>query len=183
MVMVGYHIGRTNDPDTPALNMLVNILTSGRSSRLYRRLVDTEQLVLGINARPGFSFDPDLLVFGMQIRSGVEPAKAEKSLYEELDKAGATPVSGAEIEKARNSLLASHYRSLKTIAGKANLIGNYEVFLGDWSKLNNVAAEYEKVTAADIQRVAAKYFKPTNRTVGTLIPTGGPAAPRAKEAR
>ena len=57
--------------------------------------------------------------------------------------------------------------------GKANLIGQYEVFFGDHKKLSTVAAELEKVTAADIQRVAGAYFKETNRTVGTLIPAAG----------
>ena len=103
-------------------------------------------------------------------RSGVSPATAERALLEEIEAVAAKGVTAEEIEKARNTLLAEHYRSLKTIGGKANLIGNYEVFHGDWSKLNNITAEYEKVTTEDVQRVAAKYLKGTNRTVATLIP-------------
>jgi len=59
---------------------------------------------------------------------------------------------------------------LKTISGKANLIGSYEVFYGGWNEINAAPQKIEKVTAADVQRVAAKVFSPRNRTVATLLP-------------
>lgn len=59
---------------------------------------------------------------------------------------------------------------MKTINGRANIIGTYEVFLGDYNKLFRAEEELKKVTAADLQRVAAKYFRDDNRTVATLIP-------------
>jgi len=74
------------------------------------------------------------------------------------------------LTKAKNQLLSSHYRSLKTIAGRANLLGTYEVFYGDYNKLYTTEQEINKVTASDIQRVATTYFVATNRTIATLIP-------------
>ena len=74
------------------------------------------------------------------------------------------------MEKAKNILLANFYRSIKTISGRANQIGSYEVFFGDYRKLFNAADEYRKVTKDDLRRVAGKYFTEKNRTVGTLIP-------------
>jgi zinc protease len=74
-------------------------------------------------------------------------------------------------------MLAAQYRQLKTIAGRASLLGHYEVLLGDYQKLFNLDRELEAVTAADIQRVAKKYFVEKNRTVANLIPESIPALP------
>ena len=109
-------------------------------------------------------------IFSMQVRSGVEPAKAEAALYEELAKIAKDGITETELAKAKNQQIAGFYRSLKTIAGKANLLGQYEIYHGDHRKLFTAVEELEKVTAADIQRVAAQYFGENNRTVGTLIP-------------
>jgi zinc protease len=113
----------------------------------------------------------------MSPRSGVEPARAEKALFEELDRLRNEPISERELRKAKNQLLADHYRQLKTIAGRANLLGVYEVYYGDYRKLFTVEQTLEAVTAADVQRVAAQYLAEKNRTVATLIPE----APEGKE--
>jgi zinc protease len=170
LVMVAFHVPETNHADTLVLEMIETLLTSGRSSRLYQRLIDRDQVALNIQGGVGLNFDPGLFEFVAEVRSGKQPAALEKALYEELAVLAKTPVSAAELEKARNQRLAAFYRSLKTIAGKANLIGNYEVFRGGWQNLNQVTAQLEKITPADVQRVAAKYFTENNRTVGTLIP-------------
>jgi zinc protease len=168
--MVAYHVPEANNPDDAALDVLEAILSRGQSSRLYSRMVDKEQLVLSVNASRQTNFDPGLLVFVMQPRSGVEPARAEKALLEELSRLSSQPVPAEELQKAKNQLLAGHYRELKTIAGRANLLGEYEVFYGDYRKLYSVEQTYEAVTPADIQRVARQYLTEKNRTVATLIP-------------
>jgi zinc protease len=175
LLLISYHVPETRHADGPALELLEAILSSGRSSRLYSRMVDKDQLVLGINAGTQLALDPSQFLFSMQVRSGVDPLKAESALYDELSKLAVAPIAAAELEKAKTQKLADFYRSLKTISGKANLIGQYEVFFGDHKKLATVAGELEKVTAVDIQRVAGQYFKETNRTVGTLIPAKGGA--------
>ena len=168
--MVAYHVPQTNHPDDAVLDVMEAILSRGQSSRLYSRMVDKEQLVLSVNANRGNNFDPGLLIFVMQPRSGIEPARAEKVLFEELDRLSNQLVPDQELRKAKNELLASHYRELKTIAGRANLLGQYEVFYGDYHKLFSVEEQFEAVTAADIQRVARQYLTEKNRTVATLIP-------------
>jgi predicted Zn-dependent peptidase len=106
----------------------------------------------------------------MQVRRGVDPRQAEAAACEEIDKVARAGVRDEEMTKARNQLLAGFYQQLATIAGKANTIGNYEVFHGDHRKLLSAADDLNKVTAADVQRVAARYLTQKNRTVGTLIP-------------
>ncbi len=168
--MVLYHIPNSRDPDQPALEVLQAILARGQSSRLYRRLVDGDQIAINVNAnrRPGL--DPMVFTFTIQPRSGIDPAQTERALFEELDKLQSTPVAEHELRKAKNQLLAEHYRELKTIAGRANALGDYEIYLGDYSRLFTFDKEIEAVTAADIQRVARKYFLAKNRTIATLIP-------------
>ena len=82
-------------------------------------------------------------------------------------------VSDRELEKAKNILLADFYRRMKTINGKANALGRYEVFFGDYRKMFTAAGDYSRVTKEDLQRIAKKYFTDKNRTVATLIPEKG----------
>lgn len=170
LLMVSYHVPATKHADNAALEMLETVLTGGRSSRLYLRMVEQDQLVLSINGGQQLALDPTQYMFTMQVRSGIDPAKAEAALYEELAKIVQSGITDAELAKAKNQQIAGFYRSLKTIAGKANLLGQYEIYHGDHRKLFTAVEELEKVTAADIQRVAAQYFGEKNRTVGTLIP-------------
>ncbi len=170
IVMAAYHIPQTDSPDYYPLQLLDNILSAGQSSRLYQRLVDKDQLALSVNSGFGNAFDPTLFIFRMQPRAGVDPAACEKALYEELNRVATTLVSDTELTKAKNIVLAEFYQRMKTINGRANTIGTYEVFFGDYNKLFQAEEELKKVTAADLQRVAAKYFQDDNRTVATLIP-------------
>jgi zinc protease len=168
--MVAYHVPDAKSADDTALDVLEAVLSSGQSSRLYSRMVDKDQLVISVRAGRQTSLDPGLLIVTLQPRSGVEPARAEKVLFEELTRLRDQPISDQELRKAKNQLLASHYRELKTIAGRANLLGSYELFYGDYRKLYSVEQSVEAITAADVQRVARQYLIETNRTIATLIP-------------
>jgi len=106
----------------------------------------------------------------MQVRSGNDPKKAEALLYEEFEKLRRDGVTAEELERAKNQILAGHYRELRTIAGKANLIGSTGVFRGSWQKLAETEKLIRAVSADDVKRVAAQYLTSKNRTVGTLIP-------------
>jgi zinc protease len=179
IVMMGYHIPESASPDYYALNLLQSILLSGQSSRMYQRLVDKDQLAINVNGGFGFSFDPTLMTMGAQPKAGVDPQAVEKAMYEELDRVKKDEVSDLELEKAKNIALASFYRQMSTINGRANTLGAYEVFFGDYQKLFSAVDSYNKVSKADIQRVAQKYFNEKNRTVATLIPEKAPEKPEA----
>jgi len=170
IVMMGYHIPQGTSPDFYPLNLLQSILLSGQSSRLYQRLVDKGQLAISVVGGFELSFDPTLFVMTLQPKASVDPQAAEKAVYEELDKLKTTPVTDEELRKAKNIVLADFYRQMESINGRANTLGSYEVFLGDYHKLFTAAAEYDKVTKQDIQRVVKAYFGENNRTVATLVP-------------
>jgi zinc protease len=170
IVMMAYHVPETASPDYYALNLLQAILLAGQSSRLYQRVVDKDQLAINIGGGSGFAFDPTLLTITAQPKAGVDPQTVEKAVYEELDRIKNDPVSDQELEKSRNIVLANFYRQTSTINGRANTLGAYEVFFGDYHKLFTAVENYNKVTKADLQRVARKYLTEKNRTVATLIP-------------
>jgi zinc protease len=170
LLMIGYHVPQTASPDYYALQVLRTILFSGQSSRMYSRLVDKDQLAIAVDTSLDFAFDPTLLIIIAQPKQGVAPDAVKRAIYDELDKVRAQPVSDDEISKAKNILLANFYRDMKTINGRANVLGSYEVFFGDYHKLFGAAQEYDKVTKDDVRRVAEKYFGDKNRTVATLVP-------------
>jgi zinc protease len=168
--MVMYHVPEATNPDAEVLDVISTVLTRGQSSRLYKRMVDDEQLVLSVNGSVQDALDPTVFIFSMQPRSGVDPAVTERVLFEELSKLQSDLVPEAELRKAKNQMLAGLYRQLKTIQGKANLLGSYEIFKGGYGKLSTADQAIEAVKAADIQRVARQYFTAKNRTVATLVP-------------
>jgi zinc protease len=170
MQMVAFHVPDAKSPDHVVLELIDSLLTSGESSRLYKRMVDQDQIALNVRAQGETALDPSLFMITMTPRAGIDPAATEKVLYEEISRLQDTAISPEELRKAKNQLLAQHYRQLKTIAGRANLLGTYEVFYGDYNKLYTVDKDIEAVTPEDIQRVARKYFSEKNRTVATLIP-------------
>ena len=170
LLMAAYHTPEAKHTDTPALETLARVLTLGRSSRLYRRMVDTDQLVLGIDASQDWNIDPGLFTIFAQVRPGGSNATVEKTLDEEIARVVTDGVTAGELDKVKNLMLVDFYRGLRTIASKANLIGRFEVYLGDHRRLNTYAADMQKVTAAAVQRVARQYLTARNRTIATLEP-------------
>ena len=176
LLMLGYHIPQTNNVDFYALNVLRTILFQGESSRMYQRLVDKDQIALDVQSQDEPAFDPTMLEVVAQPKQGIDPQQCEKAIYEELDRAANTPVSDKELEKAKNIRLVEFYRQMRTINGRANTIGTYEVFFGDYNKLFDAAKNYSAVSKEDILRVAKAYFGANNRTVATLLPEAAPKA-------
>jgi zinc protease len=170
ILLVAYHVPEIAHPDYCALELMDNILSGGNSSRLHLRLVDKDQLALGAGSGNIAGLDPGLFTFSVLPRAGVDPVACEKALYEELAKIADGEVTESELAKAKNQMLAGFYRDIQTINGRASSLGTYEVFYGDYKKLFSETEEMNKVTLADIQRVAKQYFTENNRTVATLIP-------------
>jgi zinc protease len=170
LLMIGYHIPKTDDPDFYALNILRSVLFQGESSRMYQRLVDKDQIALDVSSSVQPAFDPTLAIVIAQPRQGTDPQVCEKAIYEEIENLKNSLISDRELEKAKNNRLAEFYREVRTINGRANTIGTYEVFMGDYNKLFDAAKSYSAVTKEDVQRVAKKYFGANNRTVATLLP-------------
>lgn len=167
-LMIGYHTPEAKHKDFYSLSILSSILSSGNSSRLYSALVDKKQLATMIASDFSESFDPNLFqIYGLAA-AGVKESDLEAAVYEEIEKIKKDGITSLELQKIKNQKLMEFYSQIETINGKSNNIGTYEVFFGDYRKMFDAPAEYSKVTAEDVKRVANEYFKKSNRTVGIL---------------
>jgi zinc protease len=160
-----YRAPRTTSPDIPALRIAESILSSGASSRLYQSLVRNLQIAqqadldMELNAEGGrMSF------IGIGSEKGTSE-NLEKALLAELKKIQDTGVTAAELEKAKNRLIASAIRARETNDGKAIAIERAITYQGSARAVNEEVKKLQAVTAADVQRVMKQYFKDNNRVV------------------
>ncbi|MBP6591326.1 MAG: insulinase family protein, partial [Chitinophagaceae bacterium] len=165
---IGWHVPEAKHEDYYALSILSDLLSAGRSSRLYSALVDKQQLATQVFASFGESFDPYLFTIAGVASKNVNELDLEKAIYAELEKIKKDGVNETELQKIKNIKLMDFYSQVETINGKSNNIGTYEVFFGDYRKMFDAPAAYNKVTAEDIRKVVNKYFTKANRTVGIL---------------
>lgn len=166
-VMLAYHIPAATHADFYALDLLSSILSQGNSSRLYQSLVD-KQVALEAQTYMPMSVDPNLFYVMGVATPEVKASTLEHALIEQIDAIATTGVTQQELDKVKNIKLMDFYRSMETINGKANTIGTYEMYFGSYDKLFNTPEAYNKVTPADIQRVAQTYLRKSNRTVAVL---------------
>lgn len=167
-IMMVYHVPETGSEDYYALDMMNSILSQGKSSRLYKAVIDEKQLAVNLFSFIPRALDPNLLyVYGI-CSKGVDEEELENAINEEIHKIIKDGVTERELRKVKNRKLMDFYHAMETINGRANTIGTYEVFFGGYEKLFNAPEAYEKVTPEDIKRVAGKYLKKSNRTVGIL---------------
>lgn len=171
---------RQADPDSDVLRVADAILSAGESSRLYHSLVYTQQLAVEADSSAEAREDASLFVLTAILSEGKKAEDAEKSLLAEIKKLQDTPVTAAELEKAKNQIITNQLRQLETSNGKALALGEAAVLLGDAARVNTDLARLQAVTAADIQRVMKKYFTDTNRFVLYYLPE---AMKPAKEGR
>ena len=171
---------KETDPDADAVDLLTNILATGRSSRLYRRLVDEEQAAVAAQAFPFLLEDAGMVgVFAVGNR-GVTLAKLDGLINEEVAKVKKDGVTEEEYQKSLNSKQAEIAGSYGTSLARARALGDFYVFYHDTNKINSELDDYLKVTRDDLKRVANKYF--TDDGLDTLhypVPSV-PGAPAAK---
>lgn len=169
-IMLAYHVPAATHADFYALDLLSSILSQGNSSRLYQSLVD-KQVALEAQTYMPMSVDPNLFYVMGVATPEVKASTLERALIEQIDAIATNGVTQQELDKVKNIKLMDFYRAMETINGKANTIGTYEMYFGSYDKLFNAPEAYNKVTSADIQRVAQTYLRKSNRTVAVLAAT------------
>ncbi|MGI9235365.1 MAG: M16 family metallopeptidase [Woeseiaceae bacterium] len=172
LLHLAFHAGRAADPETQHMKLLLNILTTGTSSRLHQRLVEEEQVALKIRAIQMEGFDPGLVYFLVTLPPGGDLASAEERVLQELSRVAVEGVTRAELAKAKNILLADFWRSMSTIDGKAAALGNFAVFTGSYENLFSLPEEISATTSEQLQAVASSVFRHSNMTVGVLRSPG-----------
>jgi zinc protease len=145
-------------PDATALQVLDAILTAGKSSRLYESLVYRQRLAESVISDAELRRQPGLFAVGAVMADGKTPDQGEAALRAELKRLREDPVSPAELDAARNQLVAEVLRNRETAEGRGFELGAAIVLEGDAAKVNSDIDELRAVTPADVQRVARRYL-------------------------
>ncbi len=169
-VFAGFHAPTVRDRDTYALEVLQGILSSGKSSRLFRSLVYDKQIALYAGGDyDNVSTDPDLFYIYAGVMPGKTAGEVEQALYTEIDKFKTEPVSDEELQKAKNQIESGFIMGQDSNFNQAMLLGRFET-VASWKLLEHYVDNVRAVSKEDVMRVAKKYFTEDNRTVGILIP-------------
>jgi zinc protease len=169
-VDIVWHTPAALAPDDDALTVLATVLSGGRSSRMYDNLVRQQQLTSGVSASAAGTRGPGLFQIGATALPGKAIGDLEKGIYAEIDKVKAGPIAAWEIEKAINSQKRNFVSGLGSSLQRAILLGQYALFENDPNLINTYTDRLSKVTAVEVQRVAAKYLTQTNRSVVVTNP-------------
>jgi zinc protease len=173
-VDVAYIIPPAGSPDSSALDVLSDVLSSGRSSRFNQVIVREKQLATNVGVFSPDSRGPGLFQLSATVAPGKNPADVEAALYDEIDKVKTGPIADWEIEKAHNSARRNQAGAATSTLTRAIQLGEYALFYNDPNLINTRTGKVLKVTAADVQRVAAKYLTKENRSVIVSIPKDPP---------
>jgi zinc protease len=164
-----YHTVGGASPDFPAVQAAIDVLVREPSGALYKKLVETK-LATGVNGYQLMFRDPYLAHFTAQVRDGKNLDRVEQIMIAEIEQLGAAKIGDKEVERWRAATL----KDLElTMASSEEISVELSEFaaLGDWRTLFAYRDRVGKVTAADVQRVAATFFQQSNRTTGRFIPT------------
>jgi predicted Zn-dependent peptidase len=168
-MLIGYMATQMGHPDQPALEVASSVLTDGRTSRLYKKLVDEKIARYVWSGDPGMVRYPDLFVFGTQPLEGHTCEEIEEIIYAELELLKTEPVTEWELDKVRNQIEAAFINQLNSNMGMAIRLASWEQMTGDWNNMIAHRDALKAVTADDIMRVAKKYFDKKRRTVAILV--------------
>ena len=183
VLVIGYHKPSIRHPDNAVFNAVQSIIAGGRTSRLYRSMVQDKKISVAAGGFPGFPGEkyPNLFLFFSVAAAGKTNEENEKAMLEEIGKLQAELVSEEELERVQQEARAALVQQLSSNTGLAGELANYEVLTGDWRNLFRELEAINKVTREDIQRIARTFFTPQNRTVGYLAPPAEPQQPEESE--
>ena len=170
-MIMGFH-----KPQPPAFadyvfDVIESILTSGRTSRLFKTLVDEKRIAKSVqvsNGLPGARY-PNQFVLLAKPRSPHDCSELEQAMNQEIEKLKTELVSDKELEKVKNQIRADFIRGLNSNEGLAGMLSYYEALLGNYRYLIDYTKVIDRITPQDVLQVAQNYFKKENRTVAILV--------------
>ncbi len=165
LILMAYHIPAQGTPEFYAVDMLNQILAQGQSSRLNKALVDEKQLALFSSAMTYNTEDPGLTLAFSLANMGIDPKQVEEGMTEEVNKLKTDLISEREFEKLRNQVESDFVSRNSSVAGIAESLANYYMYLGDTNLINTEIQKYNAVTREDIRNAAKKYYTDSNRVV------------------
>ena len=177
-----YHRPAASDPDDAAYNVMSGILSQGRTSRLYRSLVRDKKVAAqaaGFNGFPGDKY-PNLFLFFAVPTPGHTALEMADPIRAEIERLKSEDVGADELQSVKTRAKAGLLRRLDSNAGLALQLAEYQMQTGDWRELFREVDKIDKVTAADVRRIANATFTANNRTVAMLESSKPPAKAAAK---
>ena len=178
LYLEGYHRPDYRSPDDAVYDAIADLMSSGRTSRLYRALVRDKKIAsdsAGFTGLPGNKY-PHLFAFYAFPLPGHKPDEMADAIHAEIEKLKTEDISDEELKMIQTRAKASLIRSLGSNEGLASSLALYQARYDDWRELFRSVDRIDKVTKADIRRVANQTFVPTNRTVGIIeTKTAAPA--------
>lgn len=175
-LLIGYHKPTLPSFDDYVFDVIDALLTRGRTSRLYRALVEERGIAESINTAnglPGAKY-PNLFVVMAAPRHPHTAEELEAAIHEEIEKLKKEPVSPRELEKVVNQFRADLIRDLDSNSGLAGKLSYYEAVAGDFRYITRHIQVVESIKPDDIMKAARTYLVPENRTVATLVKKGKP---------
>jgi zinc protease len=173
-VALAYHAPQIASADSYALQVLNLVLTEGKTSRLYQRLVEREQSVTFVSAEYAESKDPTLFHIRAEARGNHTADEIETTIYQELDRIASDGATTQELDRAKHLVQAHFILSRERAVDQAMLLGQVETLHG-LSYIETYLDRINAIGSDDVSRVCSQYFAPANRTVGHLIPDGSVA--------
>ncbi|WP_138499049.1 M16 family metallopeptidase [Nostoc sp. PA-18-2419] len=175
LYLEGYHRPSVTHPDNVVYEIIGSLLSDGRTSRLYKSLVEKQRLALNAQGFSGFPGDKysNLMLFYALTAPGHTLDELAVALRQEIDKLKTQPVAAVELERVKTQARADLLRTLTSNTGMAQQLLEFEVKTGSWRNLFKQLDEIAAVTPDDIQRVAKTTFTPENRTIGKLLSKQG----------
>jgi predicted Zn-dependent peptidase len=165
-----YHMPEATHVDQPVFEVIDDILSSGRTSRLYRRLVRDQRIAVQVGSYsnyPGGKYPGLWLVLAIPA-TGVSNTTVASEIRSEMNQIKTELVSNEDLTKAKTRARANLIRSLGSNQGLANQLVAYQTLYGDWRELFKQLERLEQVTKEDVLRVAKRTFSDSNRTVGMI---------------
>jgi zinc protease len=171
-VLVSYHITYDGHPDAYPLHILAKILSDGDSSRLYRSLVYEQQIALAAFGEAKLIEDPNLFFAIAIVQPGAPPRAVQQALLHEIERVKTEGVTAAELERAKRQFARDYMLGRESVRQKALHLGHAVVIHDDIRTADGEFDLFQRVTLADVQRVARTYFTPENRLLMTVMPQG-----------
>jgi zinc protease len=169
-VVVAYHITYDGHPDSYPLHIASKVLSDGQSSRIYKKLVYDEGIALAASGEANIIEDPNLFYAVAFIQPGHRPEEAVDALIAEFDRLKAEPITEHELQRAKNQFARDYILGRESNKDKALMLAHAVVIHHDIKTADGEFDIFQKLTTADVQRVARTYFTPENRLVLTLVP-------------
>ncbi|HZF39596.1 MAG TPA: pitrilysin family protein [Blastocatellia bacterium] len=169
---LAYHIPAGSHPDFAAIQTLGLVLADTPSGRLHKALVETKKAVF-VGAGQLQTYDPGAALFFTVVPKDGSVDEARNVMLQTIDDLAKNPPTAEEVERARQKLLKDIELALNN-SDRIGLTMSEYIAMGDWRLYFLRRDRIRKVTPEDVKRVAAAYFKPSNRTVGMFIPTPTP---------